>query len=63
MNDDDISKAILERFELKCKKCNSIDIELCISEPIEYGGETGRQSGSIIIQCRSCNDNEFYLSI
>lgn len=60
--DDDDFKELQERFKFVCKKCNSENVKVDITEGINYGGMTGWQPGSITIGCNRCKDNDLYIS-
>ena len=48
-------------FTLTCRKCGSINVRLDIEQGIDYGGDTGWQSGHITVGCNNCGDNDVYI--
>lgn len=41
-------------FSVICNKCGGLDVEIIGERGIDYGGETGYQSGSTAIKCNGC---------
>jgi len=41
-------------FSVVCNKCGSLDIEIIGERGIDYGEQTGHQSGSTAIKCNGC---------
>lgn len=44
-------------FSAICNKCTSLDIEIIGERGIDWGGQTGHQSGSTAIKCNSCGSS------
>lgn len=61
MNEDQEIKGLRERFKLVRRKCGGEDVVINKDDPCDYGGETGRQSGSLQIGCNGCKNNDWYL--
>jgi hypothetical protein len=49
-------------FKLVCKKCGSEDVVLDYEGGIDYGGQTGYQSGWLSIGCNACKKNDVHVS-
>jgi hypothetical protein len=60
---EDDADRLKQQFTLVCRKCGSEDVVINIEEGIDYGGQTGYQSGTISIGCNACKDNDFWMSI
>lgn len=50
-------------FKLVCKKCGSENVRIDIALGIDYGGDTGYDSGHLAIGCNDCGKNDIYISI
>lgn len=62
MDEDDI-KQVQERFKLVCRKCSSENVVVSMTPPVNYGGQTGWQSGDIAIGCNDCKTNDLHITI
>lgn len=52
-----------QHFKLICRKCGSENVAVNIEQGIDYGGDTGYQSGSIQIGCNDCKQNDWLRDI
>ena len=59
MSEDYEIKNLREQFKVVCRKCGSEDVAINKEEGIDYGGETGYQSGSFQIGCNGCKANDW----
>lgn len=50
-------------FKLTCRKCGSENVRMDIEQGIDWGGETGWQSGHIAIGCNDCGQNDVFIDI
>ena len=61
MSLESVFEEIEKRYKLICRKCNSENVVVSeISDPINYGGETGYQSGTVAIGCNDCKQNDMW---
>lgn len=60
MEDDEV-KDLRERFRIVCRKCGSENVAVNMEQGIDYGGQTGYQSGRMQIGCNDCNKNDWYV--
>jgi hypothetical protein len=61
--DQDDFKRLQEHFKLVCKKCGSDNVAVSLTPPVNYGGQTGWQSGDLSIGCNACKNNDLYITI
>ena len=59
MEDDCEINDLRERFRIVCRKCGSENVAINKEDGVDYGGETGYQSGSFQIVCNECKDNDW----
>ena len=61
--DMDDAERLKAAYKLMCKKCGSENVVIDIEQGIDYGGETGYNSGHISLGCNDCKKNDVYISI
>lgn len=60
-NTDSINKKWFELFEIKCKKCGSVNVELFGDIDYEEGYyDNIEQNGKVIIKCHKCGNAKIF---